>query len=327
MRTRFGSRPVIVWILLGAGFLSALLAPLFLQSYWLHVVIVGYIFALLASSWSLLAGYAGQFSLGHMAFMAIGAYTSGLLWRYVELPPVLGMVAGVLAAGAAGLVIGALVLRFKAAYLALFTIAFSEILRMILRGEAQITRGDSGLRIAALFTDTVSRVPYYYTMLAILVICLGLMYWLVNSRVGLFLRAVREDEEAASARGVDVVKYKVMTFVITSMFAGLAGVFFAHYITIITPNMMILPQMGLVIAMAVIGGVESLLAAAIGGLIIHISLELLREFGPWRLVAFGLLLVLTLRFARNGLLAPFFQRLSGKAPKAEVRKEAAVDGD
>jgi branched-chain amino acid transport system permease protein len=232
-----------------------------------------------------------------------------------------------LAAGAAGLVIGALVLRFKAAYLALFTIAFSEILRMILRGEARITRGDSGLRIAALFTDTVSRVPYYYTMLAILVICLGLMYWLVNSRVGLFLRAVREDEEAASARGVDVVRYKVMTFVITSMFAGLAGVFFAHYITIITPNMMILPQMGLVIAMAVIGGVESLLAAAIGGLIIHISLELLREFGPWRLVAFGLLLVLTLRFARNGLLAPFFQRLSGKAPKAEVRKEAAVDGD
>lgn len=297
-----------------------------LATYWLHVIIIGYFYALLASSWALLAGYAGQFSLAHMAFMAIGGYASGLLGKYLGLPPLAGIILGALAAGLAGWAIGALVLRFRAAYLALFTIAFSEILRTLIRGEADITRGDQGLHVTPLFGETISRVPYYYAMLAILVVSLLFMYWLANSRVGLFLRAIREDEEAAAARGVDVVRYKILAFVVTSLIAGLAGTFFAHYITILTPNIMVIPQMGLVIAMAIIGGVESLIAAAVGGVIIHVSLEVLREFGSWRLVIFGALLVITLRFARNGLVAPIFDWLLGLGPKAEARvaEEASV---
>lgn len=308
------------WVLAGLLFLVALLIPLFLETYWLHVVIIAYFYALLAASWALLAGYAGQFSFGHMAFMAIGAYTTGLLAHYFNTSPLIGIILGTIMAGLMGLAIGALVLRFKASYLALFTIAFSEILRMILNGESDITRGDQGLSVAPLLgEDIISRVPYYYIMLGLLVVCLILMYWIANSRVGLFLRAIREDEEAAAARGVDVVRYKVLTFVITSMFAGLAGGFFAHYITLLTPNIMIIPQMGLVIAMAIVGGVESLIAAAIGGVIIQVGLEALREFGAWRLVIFGALLILTLRFARDGLIAPLIQRVLGTAPKAELR--------
>jgi branched-chain amino acid transport system permease protein len=311
------------WILAGALLLVALVIPLFFETYWLHVIIIAYFYALLASSWALLAGYGGQFSFAHMAFMAIGAYTSGLLNWYYNTSPLIGIPLGVLVAGLMGLAIGALTLRFKATYLALFTIAFSEILRMILNGESDITRGDQGLSVAPLFgEEIISRVPYYYTMLAVLVVCLILMYWLANSRVGLFLRAIREDEEAAAARGVNVVFYKVLTFVITSMIAGLAGGFFAHYITLLTPNIMIIPQMGLVIAMAIVGGVESLIAAVIGGIIIQVSLELLREFGAWRLVIFGAMLILTLRFARDGLIAPVIQRLLGTAPKAELRAAA-----
>jgi branched-chain amino acid transport system permease protein len=312
----------IQWGIILVVLVIALLAPLFLQSYWLHVVIIAYFFGLLAASWSLLAGYAGQFSFGHMAFMAIGGYTTGLLGRYLQMPPLVGIVLGTIVAGLAGLAIGALVLRFKAAYLALFTIAFSEILRLVIKGEAEFTRGDHGLQVAPLLgEDVISRVPYYYIMLVVLVICLLLLYWLANSRIGLFLRAIREDEVAAASRGVNVVRYKVLAFVITSMMAGLAGTFFAHYVTILTPNIMIIPQMGLVIAMAIIGGVESLLAAAIGGILIQVSLELLREFGAWRLVIFGALLVITLRFARNGLLAPLFQWLTGSAPRAEAREK------
>lgn len=318
MTTNRRTRLHINWAVASLALVIALLAPLFLQSYWLHVVIIAYFYAALASSWSLLAGYAGQFSFGHMAFMAIGGYTTGLLGRYLGVSPVAGILLGTLAAGVAGWAIGALVLRFKAAYLALFTIAFSEILRTLIRGEPQITRGDQGLHVTPLFSETISRVPYYYTMLGILVACLLFMYWLASSRVGLFLRAIREDEEAAAARGVDVVRYKILAFVVTSMIAGLAGTFFAHYITILTPNIMIVPQMGLVIAMAIIGGVESLIAAAIGAMIIQVGLELLREFGAWRLVLFGALLVITLRFARNGLIAPLFDRLLGLGPKAEV---------
>jgi len=319
-------RPRAQWALALAALVIALSAPLFLPSYWLHVVIVAFFYAALAASWSFLAGYAGQFSWAHMAFMAIGAYTTGLLGRYLNLQPILGMALGTLAAGLAGLAIGALVLRFKASYLALFTIAFSEILRIVLKGEAAITRGDLGLSLAPLFGETISRVPYYYTMLAILVACLLVMYWLARSRVGLFVRAIREDEQAAAARGVNVVRYKVLTFVVTSMIAGLVGTFSAHYITIITPNILVLSQMGTVMAMAIIGGVESLIAAAIGGMIIQVSLELLREFGAWRMVLFGALLVITLRFARNGLIAPLSQRLFGLGPRAELRKETRTDG-
>ena len=315
------------WVLAGGLFIIALLVPFFLETYWLHVMIIAYFYALLASSWSLLAGYAGQFSFGHMAFMAIGGYTTGLLGRFFNVGPLLGILLGTLMAGLMGLAIGALVLRFKASYLALFTIAFSEILRMILNGESDITRGDQGLRITPLLgEDIISKVPYYYIMLALLVICIVLMYWLANSRIGLFLRAIREDEDAAAARGVNVVRYKVLTFVITSMIAGLAGGFFAHYITLITPNIMIIPQMGLVIAMAIVGGVESLIAAALGGVIIQVSLELLRGVGDWRLVIFGALLIITLRFARDGLIAPLLQKLLGTAPKAELREGIASEG-
>jgi branched-chain amino acid transport system permease protein len=114
------------------------------------------------------------------------------------------------------------------------------------------------------------------------------------------------------------------------MLAGLAGGIFAHYITIITPNIMVIPQMGLVIAMAIIGGVESLIAAAIGAVLLQISLELLRGFGPWRLVIFGAMLVITLRFARDGLLLTLFRRVFRLGPRAELRagtvEGAAGDG-
>lgn len=315
-------------IAVAGGVLLMLILPLFIQSYWLHVLITAYFYAILASSWALLAGYGGQFSFAHMAFMAIGAYVGGLVAIHLNVPVVVSVIIGTLAAGIAGLIIGALTLRFKAAYLALFTIAFSEILRTVIRAEAQITRGDRGLKLEPLFPESISRIPDYYVLAILLIICLAFMYWLVQSRTGLFLRAIREDEEAAAARGVDVVRYKVLVFVITSMIAGIAGAIFANYVTIITPNIMVIPQMGLVIAMAIIGGVESLIAAAIGAILIQISLELLREFGAWRMVIFGALLIVTLRFASAGLLATIFKRVFKLGPKAELRQgtmEGAAD--
>jgi len=314
-------QPMIIALL--GGLVLVLILPLFVQSYWLHVLITAYFYAVLASSWALLAGYGGQFSFAHMAFMAIGAYVGGLVSIHLNLPLIASIVVGTVAAGIAGLIIGALTLRFRAAYLALFTIAFSEILRTILRAEAQITRGDRGLKLDPLFPDSISRVPDYYVLAGLLIVSLAFMYWLERSRFGLFLRAIREDEDAAAARGVNVVNYKVFVFVVTSMIAGLAGAIFANYVTIITPNIMVIPQMGLVIAMAIIGGVESLIAAAIGAILIQISLELLREFGAWRMVIFGALLIITLRFASDGLLTAVFKRVFKLGPKAELRQGTA----
>ncbi|UCD77710.1 MAG: branched-chain amino acid ABC transporter permease [Desulfobacterales bacterium] len=363
----------------------------------MHLWITAFFYAILASSWSLLGGYAGQFSFGHMAFMAIGAYSTGLFSNYVYLasaptqictefklgdlylvvldpigvtstpltcldvaqqswpvdatvtqPPIVwGILLGILLGGLFGLLIGALVLRLRAAYLALLTIGFSEILRAAISAEISITRGQAGLRLKPLFSDgltvfgttysAIDKVPPYYLMLFLFLFCMAIMVWLERSRFGLFIRSIREDEEAAAALAVNTVRYKILVFVITSMMAAAAGAVQAHYIGIITPNILILLQMSIVIAMAVIGGLESIVGAAVGAIIISFTLEFLRSsftIGPvtvdmtiWRLVIFGLLLMLTLRFWRNGLIHPLLLWFSRAGAKQETVAKRLIDAE
>jgi branched-chain amino acid transport system permease protein len=347
---RLGSGRALQWILAAGLLILALAAPAMLRDrpYWLYIAIQAYFWAMLASSWALLAGYAGQFSFGHIAFMAIAAYASGILGRDLGWSPVSGIIAGTLVAGVVGLVIGYLCLRLRRTYLALFTIAFAEIFRLAVNAELDLTGGPMGLYVDALLTTT-SYVPYYYIFLGLLLGSLAFMYWLAGSRFGLFFRAIREDEEAAAAMGVHIVRYKIMAFVVTSMIAGLAGAVDHHFIGFIAPTELIIGRMSLVIAMAVIGGVESLLGAALGAIFIHFSLELIQEipvpasmmpkliemtptlqkFGlgvgdsgimtyAWRMVAFGLLLMLTLRFWRNGLIHPIIDRLFRQRAREET---------
>jgi len=324
-------RPDRRWAATGALIALLAIAPLYLSqnTYRMSVVTGAFFYAILASSWVLLAGIAGQFSFAHMAMMGIGAYTSGLLGRELGTPPLVGIILGMLLAGVVGLVIGFLCLRLRRAYLALFTIAFSEILRLILLTEFQYTGGANGLRLAPLYKD-ITPVAGYYITLALLLGAMALMYGLAGSRFGLFMRAMREDQDAAAAMGVNVVRYKIMIFVVTSMIVGLAGATFYHQVGILTPNTMELLQMSLVIAMAIIGGIESLLGAAVGALVTRIGLELLREInifglhielGSWRYAAFGLLLMFTLRFAQNGLFYPIINRLfPQRVPRALMTK-------
>lgn len=311
-----------------------LATPLYLKSspYQMAIVTGAFFYAILASSWALLAGIAGQFSFAHMALTGIGAYTAGILGRDLGATPLQGIIAGTVLAGLVGLIIGILCLRLRAAYLALFTIAFSEILRIWLLTEFQFTEGSNGLRLEKLW-EGISSVQEYYVMLVLLLASMALMYWLAGSRFGLFVRAMREDEEAASAMGVNVVRYKVLIFVVTSLIIGLAGATFYHQIGIVTPNTMEILQMSLVIAMAVIGGMESLLGAAIGAFFSRLSLELLREIsvfgftielGAWRYAAFGLLLLFTLRFAQNGLLYPIIDRLFMRGAREDTVAKRAL---
>jgi len=257
-----------------------------------------------------------------------------------------GLIIGTLVGGLFGLLIGLLVLRLRSTYLALFTIGFSEILRAALSAELDITQGQSGFEMDPLFPNglnilgyafgSASKIPPYYVMLLLFLVCMGIMAWLTSSRFGLFIRAIREDEEAAAALGVHVIRYKVLVFSITSMMAAAAGIIQGHYIGIITPNILVILQMSLVIAMAVIGGLESIVAAAIGALVIQTLLELLRnsfEIGPfevnmtiWRLVWFGAVLMLTLRFQRNGLIYPIINWITrGNVAQETVSKRQTTD--
>jgi branched-chain amino acid transport system permease protein len=295
--------------------------PFLVNAYWLSVGVLATFYAIVAASWALLAGYAGQFSFGHMAFVSLGAYTSGLLATAIGVPIPLGMAAGVIICAIVGSGIGYVCLRMRGPYLALFTVAFSEVLRIIFVSETQITGGSGGLEVPPMFHGTTDA-PAYYLGVALLVVSMAVMQALVNSRWGLFFRAIRENEDAAAAAGVKVVRFRILAFAITSSFAGLAGGFYGHYIGILTPDIGSVDQMGLVVAMAVIGGAERLVAATIGALALEFLVEALRSYGQWRLVLFGALLLLTMRFARNGLLALGWERLAQIDPR---RRERSVE--
>ncbi len=306
--------------------------------YVMHILITAFFYAILTASWSMLAGYAGQFSFGHMGFMGIGAYTAALLSHYfyfspqptgtcaethifgqwmgvvnpigvtsstlaqdcltqamakwgdtvhvTHIPVLLGIVLATLMGGLAGFLVGMLVLRLRAAYLALFTLGFAEIVKAVVGAEIEVTRGQAGLELPPLFPNGVSvfghhysatsGVPPYYAMLGLLLLCLVILGWLAHSRFGLFVRAMREDQDAAAALGVNTTRYKVLVFTVTTAMAAAAGALKGHFVGIITPNDLFLVQMSLVVAMAVIGGIENFVAAAVGAIFLQVMLEVLR---------------------------------------------------
>ena len=297
-------RGLHIYILLVAAALALAYAGR-LNAYWMHVAIIAMYYGILASSWSLLAGYAGLFSLSHMAFASIGGYTSAVLIRWSGIPIPLGMAAGVVMCCGLGGAIGWVCLRMSGPYLAIFTLGFSEIVRITISTEDDVTAGMAGLHTEPLF-ESATRLPYVYTACALLGGSLLLMGLLVRSRWGLFLRAVREDEQAAAASGVAVARFRILAFAIASGFAGLAGGFYAHYSGIMTPSVGDLDEMAKLVVMTVIGGMERLPTAVGGAFVVESLLELLRDYGQWRLPIFGIVLLLTMRLARNGLVTPLW---------------------
>lgn len=311
--------------------LAAVVAPLIVGPYWVHVGALAWYYALLAASWALLAGYAGQFSFAHVAFAAFGGYGSALLTLRLGLPLALSIPLAVILAMVFGALMGALVLRLSGPYLALFTLAIAEIFRLMLVAEENVTRGSLGLEVPGLFPGG-SDVPYYYLGLGLVVLALLAMNALLSTRVGFFLRAIREDEHAAQASGVNTTLHKIIVFVTTAGIAALAGTYYGHFVGILSPNMVIIPEMGLVIAMAVIGGIESLPGAVAGAVIVYALSEILREYGEWRFVLLGLALIVVQRFAQNGLF-PVVERYldrrvapPGSAP-VEIENARKMEGD
>jgi len=306
---------------------AALLAPLIAGPYWIHVGALAWYYAMLASSWSLLAGYAGQFSFAQVAFAAFGVYASALLRLRLGLPLILAVAAAVIMAMILGALMGALVLRLSGPYLALFTLATAEIFRLILVAEEDVTRGSLGLQVPGLFSGD-SDLPYYYLGLSLVVLTLLAMNGLLFTRIGLFLRAIREDESAAQASGVNTTLHKIVVFVVTSGIAALAGAYYGHFVGILTPNMVILPEMGLVIAMAVIGGIESLPGAVVGAVIVYGLSEMLRDYGEWRFVLLGLVLILVQRFAQNGLFPVLERHFDRPVPfPSPARNALDIEGE
>ncbi len=293
------------------------------SGYRLDVARLALYMAILASTWSLLAGVAGQFSFAHVALAGLGGYAGAIWVRDVSGWPGSvygGIVIGTLFAWLVGTLLGLLLLRLRAAYLALFTIAFAELARLTVVAETDFTGGRLSLAVQQLPGDETA---HFYLVLVLLGAILGWVYWLLRSRTGLFLRAMREDEQAAAALGVNVVRAKVFVFSITSLMIGLAASVYTHTVSRIAPERLELLVMGQVIAVAVIGGLESPLAAAIGALVVFGTLENLREIsiGPGAmnvvtvLLAVGILVLVYVIFrAFRSAGAPVPRRIGRLAP-------------
>ena len=275
------------------------LVPLFVSGpYALGIILVSIYFAIIALGWNLLAGYTGQFSLAPAAFAMIGGYTTALLGHYLHVPLALGIPAAIVSTALFGWILGKLVLNLSGPYLSLTTLAFAEIARVVIGNSHEFTRGDQGMHVATL---TQSRIGYYYIFLGTLVAVLVLLYGLLRGRLGRFMMAVRDDPVGASSRGIDVVRIKTIAFCVSCALCGLAGSLYGTFSQLVSPELGLLQQTGLVLSMVVIGGMSSLTGALLGALLVYLSSEWLRGFGDVQIIVFALLVILFARYLPGGL--------------------------
>ncbi|HEU4367252.1 MAG TPA: branched-chain amino acid ABC transporter permease [Methylomirabilota bacterium] len=257
-------------------------------------------YVVLAVGWNLLAGYTGQFSLAHHTFAGIGAYTSALLVLYAKVPLVLGIASGVVVAAAIGYGLGTLCLRMRAIYLALATWAFAESVRLLVTVEYQVTRGDLGLATPFLFGTPRSK-GYYYVFLALAVAAVLAAWQIVHSRVGVYMRAIRDDEEAASVMGVNTFKWKRFVFAASAVFAATAGGVQGHYVGLLSPTPMKFNEMAMIVIMVIVGGLRTFTGPILGAVFTELLFEWLRAWGEVRMVLFALLVIVVARVYPAGL--------------------------
>ncbi len=291
-----------------------LIGPLFLNDYWQHIMIVCMYYIILAASWNLLAGYTGQFSLAHQTFAALGGYASGLMIYHLKVSIGVGFIAAVLVTAGTGFLLGLLVLKMRGIYLAVATWAFSESCRLTIAALYKFTRGEQGLAVPSLF-DSLAPTRYYYLFFVLTVGLLLLMYLVLCSPIGSFIRAIRDDELAAKAMGVDTVKWKLFIMTFASTIAGVAGFFYAHYIVILSPVILSFNEIGKIVIMVVFGGLGNFAGPLIGAPAIIIISELTRDFGSWNMVFYSLAVIVIMRLYREGLLEFFhngIRKLLGK---------------
>jgi len=298
-------RAKVATLLVSALLVSALIAPFFVtNNFVLHALTMSLIFAILAASWDLLFGFAGQVSFGHAGFFGLGAYASAMLSYYAGLSPWLGLLAGGAIASVFGLLVGFPSLRLRGVYLALATLACSEMLRIVVTNWVPVTRGTLGFNLHPGFTF-VPNTPttHYYIILAGAALSTGSMYLMAaRSRLGLVLRALAADDIRAQALGVDVFRMKLLAFSVSGFFAGLAGALYAHFIGLVTPNETASSLTILIVAMATIGGVGTIIGPAIAAIVIHFITEMLQIAGTvYDQIAVGLVLMLFVLFLPDGI--------------------------
>lgn len=313
---------------LGAILLLTLLAmPLLGSFYQTNIMISAMLYIILALGLNIVVGLAGQLVLGYAAFYAIGAYCYGMLHQFFGLGFWTCLPVGGVAAALCGLGLGFPVLRLRGDYLAIVTLGFGEIVRLGMLNWTSLTGGPSGISNiprpsffgAALDINEATIYIYYLALLAVCATVV-LVARLKNSRVGLALQALREDEIACEAMGVNTTRVKLEAFALGSCWAGFAGVIFAAKTTFINPSSFTFMESAMILSMVVLGGMGSISGVIIATVILVLAPEYLRAFSEYRMLIFGAIMVVMMIFRPQGLVSGEKRHYSITA-LAEARQE------
>jgi branched-chain amino acid transport system permease protein len=286
--------------------LFMMVLPLGMNNYFIDVMTLAGIYVVLALGLNIVVGMAGLLDLGYISFYAIGAYSYALLSTEMGVSFWLGIPLGGLAAAFFGVVLGVITLRLRGDYLAIVTLGFIQIVNLVLKNWDSVTNGPNGiLNIGrpAVGPFVLSQpIHFYYLILIIALITIFFVNRLNQSRMGRAWIAIREDEVAAQAMGVDTTRMKILAFALGATWAGIAGVFFAGKFAFISPESFTFFESVIVLSMVVLGGMGSVPGVILGALIIVILPEVLREFASYRMLVFGAAMVLMMIFRPQGII-------------------------
>ncbi len=275
-----------------------------ISGYLITILITIVIYAILAHSLNIITGHAGQISLGHAAFFGIGAYTSALLYTEAGFPFWLSVSLAAIVAGIVGALLGIPCLRVRDDFLAITTMGINFVVEAIFLyipffGGAM---GIGGINLPKWFGREMTKPEYFLLILVVFVLLLLLDRRLGQSWIGLAWASIREDDQAAEAMGVDVVRFKVLAFILGSAIAGLAGGFYAHFLTFIMPQNFGFGQSIVILCMVVFGGIGTRLGPLVGAIILGVLPEISRPIMEYRTLVYGILLMSMMRFQPGGLL-------------------------
>lgn len=284
------------------------------DQYVLHIIIMVLFYAVLASSLNLVVGYVGEFSLGHTAFLGTGAYAAAILstqygWPIWATIPVAGVLAALM-----GVVIGALTLRLQGPFFVIVTLSFAEVLRLVADNWIGLTNGPMGIagipqpRLLDEASNLAGKQFYYALAWLLLAVTLYLSYRFVHSNAGRAAVAVRENRFVAQSVGIRPLNYTMLALVLGALLSGMAGGFYAHYISFVGPEMFRFAFMVSMIIMVLVGGKGTLVGPLIGALLVTFLEEYLREAKELRLSIFGLAVIAIVLFLPRGLMGYVAQR-------------------
>ncbi len=304
-------RKLASWWPTALFFLALLTFPLWMHDgYVLQLVFRVIVFAVLGIAWNLVGGYAGQLSLGHVAYFGIGAYAMTLSTERIGWNPWLGVVLGTLLAAVAALIIGSITFRLRGPYFALSTIAAAEIIRVLVQNQDELTHGAVGTNAPLLFQAPDLDAKFFIGAVPLLGAAFALATWIHDSRFGYRLRAIRENENTAMAVGVNPSVDKLLALVPSAIFTALAGSIYASYFSFVGPDTVLTIEISVQAALiAMLGGAATVWGPILGSIVLTLTSEIFKNyFEHTHLVVYGLLLVVVVIFLPGGVISLFQRR-------------------